>query len=249
MLRTLFLLPTALLLAACKGPAGAPFVQPRLYDITEKTATTLPESRTSREMDELIAPYKTQLDARMNRQLAVIVTPLVKASPEGNLGNWMADVIAAAARNLYPERNIAFAATNPGGLRLQEIGTGPLLVSEVYELMPFDNKVVVVDLSGAETRAFIAHMANSGGWPVSEELAVDLTTGSLHVTVDGQPLDDDARYQVATIDYVANGGSRTTMLKGKPQTDSGRFLRDLLIEYAQKTPEIDVRAKGERMKL
>lgn len=238
-----------LLFAACKGTQGAPTLQPTLYNITEKTGENLPVSSNSSEVEAMVAPYKAQLDAKMNRQLAVVKTPMKKSSPEGELGNWMADIMVQAARDLNPGKKIAFAATNPGGLRLQEIGAGPLLVSEVYELMPFDNKLVVLDLSGAEVREFIAHMTNSGGWPVSQELTADVTSGKLVATINGQLLDDNARYLMATIDYVANGGSRATMLKGKPMMDSGRFLRDILVEYAEKTPVIDVKVQGNRMRL
>ena len=248
-LRLLSLIAVTGLLAACKGTQGAPTLQPTLYNITEKTGETLPVSDNARAVADLLAPYKAQLDAKMNRQLAVVKTPMLKASPEGALGNWMADIMVQAARDLNPGKEIAFAATNPGGLRLQEIGAGPLLVSEVYELMPFDNKLVVLDLSGAEVREFIAHMTNSGGWPVSADLSADVTSGKLVATINGQPLDDNARYLVATIDYVANGGSRASMLKGKPMMDSNRFLRDILVEYAEKTPEIEVKVEGKRMRL
>lgn len=248
-LHFLSLLCLLAILAGCKGPAGAPSLQPTLYSISEKTGETLPVTDRSTEVEALIAPYKAQLDSKMNRQLAVIKTPLLKASPEGSLGNWMADIMAAAARDRFPGTEIAFAATNPGGLRVQEIGAGPLLVSEIYELMPFDNKLVVLDLSGKEVKEFIAHMTNSGGWPVSEDLSADLTSGKLEVLINGTPLDPDARYQVASIDYVANGGSGAAMLRDKPRRDSEMFLRDILIRYAEKTPEISVTVEGNRMRL
>lgn len=248
-LRLLPFLGLLFVLAACKGPAGAPTLQPTLYNISEKTGETLPVTDRSAEVESLIAPYKAQLDAKMNRQLAVVKTPLLKASPEGTLGNWMADIMAQAARDRFPGTEVAFAATNPGGLRVQEISTGPLLVSEIYELMPFDNKLVLLDLSGKEVKEFISHMTNSGGWPVSKDLEADLTSGKLEVTINGQALDPDARYQVASIDYVANGGSGAAMLRDKPRQDSEMYLRDILIEYAEKTPEISVTAEGKRMRL
>lgn len=248
-LRILPLLCLFAFFAGCKGPQGAPTLQPTIYNISEKTAEGLSLSENAATVRDMVAPYKAQLDAQMNRQLATIVTPLVKASPEGNLGNWMADIMVQATRNKYPDKIIAFAATNPGGLRVQEISSGPLLVSEIYELMPFDNKVVVLDLSGKEVKEFISHMANSGGWPVSKELSVDMTSGSLEITIEGQALDLDARYNVASIDYVANGGSGSTMLKDKPRVDTETYLRDILIEYAEKTPQIDVKVTGTRMKL
>ena len=98
--------------------------------------------------------------------------PLTKGRPESSLGNWTADLLLAAARDLFPGYAIAFAVQNYGGLRLSEIGTGPLTVSELYELMPFDNELVLVELGGATLRAFIDHTLADGGWPVSEGLSV-----------------------------------------------------------------------------
>lgn len=235
-------------IAGCTASKGAPLVQPQLYNISEKTEEGLPSTTTVEEMEALIAPYKAQLDGKMNRQLALIKTPLVKASPEGNMGNWMADIMQQAAKDEFPALDIAFATTNSGGLKLNEIATGPLLVSEIYELMPFDNKLVVLKLTGKQVKEFLAHIANSGGWPVSAELAVDQASGKLQALISGEEIDPNKQYYVATIDYVANGGSRSTMLTDIPQMDSGKFLRDILIEYAEKTPEIDVQVEG-RMRL
>ena len=80
-------------------------------------------------------------------------------------------------------------------------------------------------------------------------MSLDQTSGKLQATISGEEINPEKDYYVATIDYVANGGSRSTMLKEIPQMDTGRFLRDILIEYAEKTPEIDVRVDGKRMKL
>ncbi len=238
-----------LLMPGCSGTKGAPTIGFQTYNISEKTEAGLPSSESVEAMEAMIAPYKAQLDDKMNRQLAMVTTPLVKASPESNLGNWMADIMQQAAEDLYPDLDIAFATTNSGGLRVQEIGAGPLLVSEIYELMPFDNKLVVLKLKGKVVKEFIAHIANSGGWPISEELFVSQITGPLNIRISGEKIDPNKDYYVATIDYIANGGSRANMLRGIPQMDSGQFLRDILIEYAEKTPEINVISEGKRFRL
>ncbi|OAV44904.1 5'-nucleotidase C-terminal domain-containing protein [Lewinella sp. 4G2] len=245
-------------LLSCKTSYGPVTVSPSVYNINADTGA-LPqvpgngEGTTSESVDEvagLIAPYKAQLDAKMNRVLAEIVTPLKKGSPESNLGNWMADIMQVAATEYYPDHPIAFAATNSGGLRVSEIGAGPLIVSEIYELMPFDNKLVVLPLTGVQVKEFINHIANSGGWPVSDELRVNRSGGKLNVKIKGRALDPAATYYVATIDYVANGGSNSSMLKGIPQIETGYFLRDVLIDFAgRSTAPIDVKSTGERMKL
>jgi len=244
----------SLLLASGCGSLSAPSIQPRVYNITQETdagdgAQVQGEDGTAK-MASTIAPYKAQLDAKMNRQLATLATPLTKQGAESSIGNWMADLMMAAAIDRFVGKDISFATANSGGIRVQEIGTGPLLVSEIYEMMPFDNELVLLDLSGAELKAFISHIANSGGWPVSEELSVKLTKDKLLVNVSGKEIDPAARYLVATVDYVANGGSGSSMVKGKPQIASNERVRDLLIEFAAKaTAPISVKAEGKRMSL
>ncbi|NJC25192.1 5'-nucleotidase C-terminal domain-containing protein [Neolewinella antarctica] len=260
-----FLLPIIAVFSfvGCKASLGPVTVAPQLYEIdgaqsprlsaglasASRVRGTLEESGAD-EVAAMIDPYKDQLTAKMNRVLAQVATPLKKGAPESNLGNWMADIMYAAAQEYYPGKQIAFAVTNIGGLRVGEIGTGPLLVSEVYELMPFDNELVLLELNGAEVEEFLNHVANAGGWPVSEQLAVRRTGGKLGVTVNGQSLNPEEIYYVATIDYVADGGSDAAMLKGKIQLPSGQFLREVLVDFAGRSVgPIDVRSTGDRMRL
>ena len=246
------LLPVLLLLSACQRALPPVSVSPQLYEIGARPPVQAEEqTEQTRQMAATIAPYKEQLDAKMNRVLAEVAVPLIKASPEGNLGNWMADIMYEAASAYFPARPIAFAATNSGGLRVGEIGTGPLLVSEIYELMPFDNALVVLELNGLEVKEFLNHIANGGGWPVSDQLRVARSAdGKLDVRISGESLDPAKTYYVATIDYVANGGSNSSMLVGKQQLATGMFLRDVLIDYAARSDgPIRVIATGERMRL
>lgn len=247
-------LSAALLFATgCRPALEAVTVQPQLYNITKEQALTQVqgEDEKAAEVAALIAPYRAKLEETMNRQLATIVTPLKKASPECNLGNWMADLLHTAGKDVFPGKTIAFSTANHGGLRVQEIGAGPLLVSEIYELMPFDNQWVALELSGTEMTEFINHIANSGGWPVSKELNVSKgSDGKLKILISGKKVAPKEKYLVAMPDYVANGGGNSTMLKGKAQLASNQLMRDLLIKYAGKiTSPIDVKASGKRMNI
>ncbi|TXF91685.1 hypothetical protein FUA23_00435 [Neolewinella aurantiaca] len=248
-MRNLIYLLLALTAFSCRGPLYSPTVQPRYYKVTDKIEANEAGPQVQN-MVETIAPYKAQLDAKMNRVLATVETPLVKGAPESTLGNWSADLLAAAASANYPNTNIAFATMNQGGIRVSGIGAGPLIVSEIYELMPFDNTLVLMELSGKELREFISHIVNSGGWPVSSGLAVHRKASGLTIRIQGRPLADEERYTIALPDYVAGGGSNSTMLKDKERTDSGLLIRDLLIEYAGKISEpINVVVEGRRMRL
>jgi 2',3'-cyclic-nucleotide 2'-phosphodiesterase (5'-nucleotidase family) len=233
----------------CRAPLSAPTVQPRFYSVSDKLEADQAGTQVQ-SMVSTIAPYKAQLDAKMNRQLATVKTPLKKGQPESTLGNWVADLFAEAAAGSFPDRDIVFATLNQGGIRVSGIGAGPLLVSEIYELMPFDNELVLMELNGKVFKEFISHIANNGGWPVSTGLSVNATSGGLDIKVGGKTIDPNKVYTVALPDYVANGGSGTSMLKQLPKIKSGLLIRDLLIEYAEKiTSPISIKVEGKRMKL
>jgi len=238
-----------LLLGSCNRPLTGLVVQPQYYGITESIDTSA-GGPTVAEMRATIAPYSAQLAEKMNRVIGEVALPLTKGRPESTLGNWTADLLERAATDLFPELEIAFAVQNYGGLRIAEIGTGPLIVSEIYELMPFDNQLVVVEVTAAELRDFVEHTLADGGWPVSEGLSVvESTRGTFDITVQGAPLGETGTYYLAVPDYVAGGGDNAAMLVGKRRYESGRMIRDLLIEYAEQDPTpISVATDGKRIK-
>ena len=248
-MRNLIYIALLLLGFGCRAPLSSPTVQARFYPVSHKLGANEASTQVQ-SMVSTIAPYKAQLDSKMNRQLATVKTPLKKGQPESTLGNWVADLFAQAAAGSYPDRDIVFATLNQGGIRVSGIGTGPLIVSEIYELMPFDNELVLMELNGKVLKEFISHIANNGGWPVSASLAVKSTGSGLDIKVGGKAIDPNKIYTVALPDYVANGGSGTSMLKKLPKIKSGLLVRDLLIEYADKlTAPISVKVEGKRMKL
>lgn len=198
-----------------------------------------------------INPYQQQLSEIMSEVLAQVPETMVRDRPEGTLGNWVADLLQEAAVALFPEVDVAFSVQNAGGIRVREIAAGPLEVREIYELMPFDNQLVLVEANGFVVNEFIQHMAGGGGWPVSKELNyVIVDDTATNITIGGVPLELNRNYYFALPDYVANGGSSSSMLKDRPQTDSGKMIRDLLIDYTRSAggevrPRLDGRVRKE----
>ncbi len=235
----------ATFLPSCQRKIGPPAVQPQFYQVTDAIGT----DSSGAEVARTIAPYAEQLEEAMNRVVAEIALPLVKAQPESPLGNWTADLLLAAAEELFPDYHVAFAVQNYGGLRISQIGAGPLRVYNIFELMPFDNELVLVELKGSELTDFISHTLAEGGWPVSEGLSATSQNGRVSILVEGAAVEDDKTYYVAVPDYVANGGNDSAMLIEKKQIGSGRMIRDLLIEYAAKAVgPISVTSDGSRIK-
>lgn len=191
-------------------------------------------SPTAASVAETIEPYQEQLTGKMNEVLGNIPTSLKKDRPESGLGNWLADLLQRAGKAYFPNQEIAFAVQNSGGIRVGELAAGELTVGAIYELMPFDNELVAVEMNGFVLNEFINHMAADGGWPSSKELRYRIEDGQAKdIMISGEAIEFNRNYVVLLPDYVANGGSDSKMLTDRQQYKSGQLIRDLIIKTAR----------------
>lgn len=179
---------------------------------------------------KLLQPYADSVNKSMNQVIAQIGVSLDKKQPEGTLNNIVADAMMIMAKQKFNTK-IDAAFVNYGGVRLTQIPEGPLTKGKVFELSPFDNTIVLINLPGNKLREFLELVAARGGWPVSG-LRMQIANKKLSgVTINGEPLDSTKLYTIATVDYVANGGDNATMLINMPRQDIGYLFRDALLEY------------------
>lgn len=192
-------------------------------------------SSTANEVASIIDPYQEKLVAKMEEVIAQNPITMEKAQPESRLGNWVAGLTYIAGKEAFPNLDIAFAVQNYGGIRVKALAAGPVTVGEIYELMPFDNELVAVELNGFVLQEFIDHMAADGGWPISEQLRFRIEADkAVDVSIQGEPIAFNRNYIIVLPDYVANGGSDSKMLIDRQQYPSGQLIRDLLIDYTRK---------------
>jgi 2',3'-cyclic-nucleotide 2'-phosphodiesterase (5'-nucleotidase family) len=195
----------------------------------------------------MVAPYRAELELEMNEVIGYCGEDLIKARPESSLGNWMADALYNKAKEYY-RSPIDFAVLNHGGIRIPVIRKGPITRSVIYEVMPFDNIIVIVHLDGPTLLALLDHIAEQGGWPVSHHLQFEIKDRlSANVLLRGEPLEEGRSYRVAMPDFIANGGDGSYFLEKRPQDNLQIMIRDALIEYVQdqQAKELPIRASLE----
>ncbi len=186
---------------------------------------------------KLLMPYKDSLDKSMNEVIGFSVYGLFKKQPESTVGNFMTDAIKLMAEKKY-NKKVDAAFVNFGGIR-SYIPKGDITVGKIFELMPFDNLVVLQELSGIKLKAFINRVCEKGGWPVSQGLTyVIKDKTAIEILINGIPINDNTVYTIANSDYIANGGDNCDMLKNIPKQNINYLMRDALIEYTRlKTAE------------
>jgi len=74
-------------------------------------------------------------------------------------------------------------------------------------------------------------VANRGGWPCSGIQFEIAQKKAYNVVIRNAPLDDNATYTIALVDYIANGGDDCEMLKNLPQQNQNYLFRDAVIDY------------------
>ncbi|MES2689557.1 MAG: 5'-nucleotidase C-terminal domain-containing protein [Bacteroidota bacterium] len=185
-------------------------------------------------MANRIAPYKQKLDAQMNVVIGSTSERLVKSLPDGALGNMMADACLDYA-NKTSDKPVDFCVLNYGGIRLPSIEQGDITLGKIYELMPFDNMIVSVELNGQQCMDLFKWIASWKGSPVAGISMVLNDSSASNVLINGVPFDYNKTYWVATTDYVANGGDKATMFAGAKTIVSNHKLRDAIIEYIKVT--------------
>ena len=198
---------------------------------------------TSALIKDMIAPYKEKLDGEMNSVIATCPEDMPKDRPESTLGNWMSDVIYDKANELS-EVPIDFAMQNSGGIRIPLLRKGDITKGKIFELMPFDNALVVVHVDQELLLTFLDRVARSGGWPVSKNFQMKIANSKVdEVTIGGEMLTDRV-YNIALPDYIANGGSDCKFFIGCERTTYPVLLRDMFVDKATADKVIASKIEG-----
>ena len=190
-----------------------------------------------------LAPTKEALDKEMSVQIGYAPQALWVGSPECPMLNWATDALWEAAKKVYPGK-VDIAIVNMGGMR-REWPKGVVTVGMVFELMPFDNELVVLTMKGSDIWELCESFAQYGAQGVAG-MRVKIRDGQVkEVTVGGKPLKKEQRYTVATSDYLSGGTDHMTALTHRVDLWRSELrIRDLYLEAVQTQDTIRGRMDG-----
>jgi 2',3'-cyclic-nucleotide 2'-phosphodiesterase (5'-nucleotidase family) len=140
--------------------------------------------------------------------------------------------LTMAAEKYHTKVDAAFL--NYGGIRLSQLPAGDVTTGKIFELMPFDNLLILQQLKGDVIQQFLDLAATNGGWPVAGITMQIKDKKAVNVMIGGKPLDPAATYTTVNSDFMANGGDNAEMLRTIPQITNGYLMRDALFDYIRK---------------
>ncbi|MDB5230666.1 MAG: 5-nucleotidase [Chitinophagaceae bacterium] len=107
----------------------------------------------------------------MNKVIGFSITNLGRRKPDAMLGDFVVDCMRQVAAEKFNTK-VDAAIMNEGGIRIGYIGKGDITMVKVYELMPFDNVLVLQNIKGDVLWELLDHVAGKGGWPMEVYLCI-----------------------------------------------------------------------------
>lgn len=204
----------------------------------------VPAQASAPEVTRALAPHRERLAALKARVVGELGGPLPRdLRAESAFGNLVADALLRAGQR---SDHATIAVVHAGHIR-DGLAAGTVRYGDVFRTLPFDNSLVVVELSGAELLQMLG-AAMSGAYGVASVSGLDVTleasadaSGGARYRVkevrDGQgnAIAADRLYRVATADYLVRGGDEQkglfdTVSAARIHPHPDLLTRDLLVE-------------------
>ena len=190
-------------------------------------------------IETLVNPYRDSLNTRVNRVLITSEGELVTGNAQNiqpaqtAMGNFLVDACLEIAKQRAkalnkPEPDISIFTW--GSIR-NSLPVGNITVRHIYQVMPFENEMIVLTITGSQMRTLLHHLAKS----TSPLAGAFIKKGDPNqMLVNGHPLDDTKLYRVLASDYLAFGGDSMPVLKDASEHYFCDIkVRDSLITYLE----------------
>jgi len=194
-----------------------------------------------KDVEKMLAPYSEKV-RELSKMIGRLEGNLSKQGVGGgSLGYFVTSGIRAQAEAKLG-KPVTLAVMNVGGLRKNEILAGELKASDIFELLPFENALVALELTGTQLSQLLQVVprdAQAGArieFKWNDRNRAEFISGKL-VDANGKELDVDPEkiYTVVTIDYLlkVGGGPYSILKEAKSTTPLNMTLRDAIMNYVK----------------
>jgi 2',3'-cyclic-nucleotide 2'-phosphodiesterase (5'-nucleotidase family) len=193
------------------------------------------------DVEKLIAPYSEKV-LELSKVIGRLEGGLNKSGVgAGSLGNFVSDGMRAQAKAKLG-KPVVLAIMNSGGLRKNDIAAGDLRASDIFELLPFENALIALDVTGVQLAKILevaTRDAQSGArihFKYNDRDRPEFISGKL-VDENGneQEIDPNKVYTIVTIDYLLrlNSGAYAILQEAQHSTPLNITVRDAMMNYVK----------------
>jgi 2',3'-cyclic-nucleotide 2'-phosphodiesterase (5'-nucleotidase family) len=231
---------TIVMISSCKQPPS---------NLSNINAKQLPVDSSLVKVDSIesyVLPYRKRINEVLDSTLAYATKMITKQDGAYNTsaGNLMADIILSEANAIFKSRkgkNIDFVLLNHGGIR-SIISKGKVSARTAYEVMPFENSIIVVELSGKSVLEMVDFLIRTKrAHPIAGmQIVINKKDQLQSLRIQGKPFDEKKNYYVATSNYLVTGGDNMGFFKNMiDATDTEYLIRNAMIDYFKKVDTLN----------
>lgn len=181
-------------------------------DNVQKSHYAIKEQPVDSSVYKIIQPYKNKIDNDLNVKIAYTASPLEKNSTCNNLAQLVFESMSYVADSLLQNKTNYYVLINYGGLRAN-IPQGDVFKRNIFELMPFDNSIVILELNDEQKNELLQKTKEKSKLLLKSK---NNTPTSILVTSD----------------YLYYGGDDCNFLKSAKKINTANyFIRDAIIRY------------------
>jgi 2',3'-cyclic-nucleotide 2'-phosphodiesterase (5'-nucleotidase family) len=195
------------------------------------------ENRESAEISKFIQPYKEHIDKDLSTVLAFAPETIDKNGAwQTPMGNLFSTVVFEKGNPIFKKRenlSIDIVLLNHGGIRTI-IPKGNVTARTAFEIMPFENSLVVIELKGEQIEDLLNYfITEKKPHPLyGMTFTIGKDNDAKDILIQGKSFDKNTSYFVGTNDYLANGGDNMIFFKKRiHKYDLDYKLRNILIDY------------------
>ncbi|HIZ86139.1 MAG TPA: 5'-nucleotidase C-terminal domain-containing protein [Candidatus Coprenecus stercoravium] len=185
-------------------------------------------------VDSIVAAHQEQIQPLM--EVVIYSSEEIRdRRPESALSNLAADILLYAAGDRPDSGLPALSLMNFGGIR-SGLPKGGVRIFDVYSAFPFDNTVVVARMRGEDVRRILDKFASSGKFEALGGVGITVRDGRMkRCLIGGRELEDDALYDLVTIDFLLDSGDRFDIAEDAVSVyRTGIVFRDAAVDYLRR---------------
>ncbi|MFP4845790.1 5'-nucleotidase C-terminal domain-containing protein [Winogradskyella sp. PE311] len=249
-IKHIFKLSFILIIFSCNNDTHLSKIEGKRLDINEEIVS-------DSSIENYIRPYRENVNKNLDSVISYAIETYSKSDGDLNtaIGNLMADAVQSESDIIFNKRtgkHIDFVLLNHGGIR-SIISKGNITTRTAYEVMPFENSVVVVKLKGTQVQKLAEYLAAAKrAHPISKQFQLTVSNNDAvkSVTVNNKEIKNNEYYYVATNDYLYNGGDRMTFFHPNDSLYVLDYkIRNVLIDYFKKKDTLNPKRDNRFIKL
>lgn len=208
------------------------------------------------EFEEIeLSKYRDSISKEMDKVINHCSIAMEVGCPEGLLGNFISDLAILYIRKNFPENefNPDFCILNNGGFR-STLNEGPITIGDIFQIMPFDNHLLILEIKGKEMNDLIKYIKDKSTTNISRKSGVPLSGIRIKISgdkvsrcmVSNKMYDPLKTYRILTTNYLASGGDDMVFLKNcKTLFNTKLLLRDVIIRYIEELGKNNIKINAQ----